>query len=130
MKNSLCSQCGERETLTHLFVDCCFVKEKCKILENYVYISINLKIGLERAEILLGYCFQNQNRVPINTLLLVTKKYIFDTSHKNQIFNSETLKHRLDQMYLEEKYVAILSDRQKLFHQVWEKWQSVFCIQK
>ena len=35
------------------------------------------------------------------------------------------MKHRLDQMYLEGKYVAT-SDRQKLFHQVWDKWQNVF----
>ena len=73
MEDSFCSQCGERETLTHLFVDCYSVKEKWKIVENYVYNSINLKIVLERSEILLGYQFQNQNRVPINALLLVTK---------------------------------------------------------
>ena len=49
---------------------------------------------------------------------------------QNNSITLETLKHRLDQMYLEEKYVATLSDRQKLFHQVWDKWQPVFCIQK
>ena len=84
VEDSLCNQCGERETLTHLLVDCCFVKDKWKILENYVCNSINLKIMLERTEILLGYQFQHQNRVPINTLLLVTKKYIFDISHKTK----------------------------------------------
>ena len=78
--NGKCNFCHQTETLMHMFVECLNVKDLWAEIAEYVYNKIHLHINFSNFSILFGYMNFDQNKVPINILLLVTKKYIFDSS--------------------------------------------------
>ena len=124
--NDKCNYCHQTETILHMFVECQNAKDLWAKIAEYIYNKIHLHINFSSFDILFGYMNFDQNRVPINTLLLVTKKYIFDCCSRNNFLSLSVLKHRLQQIYEEEKYVAHISHKEKTFSKVWKKWESVF----
>ena len=67
--------------------------------------------------------------ITLDAIILITKKYIYDTnlrSKNSPLYIFEALKFRFQQTYEDEQYFAILSNRQKKFNDVWNKWMSVF----
>ena len=121
-----CNFCHQTETLMHMFVECLNVKELWAEIAEYVYNKIHLHINFSNFSILFGYMNFDQNKVPINILLLVTKKYIFDSCSTNNFFSFYVLKHRLQRVYEEEKYVALLNNKEEKFFKIWKKWEPVF----
>ena len=60
----------------HMFVECLNAKDLWAEIAEYVYNKIHLHINFSNFSILFGYMNFDENKVPINVLLLVTKKYI------------------------------------------------------
>ena len=126
--NDKCNFCHEVETIMHMFVECPNVKDLWAEAAIYIYNKIHLHIEFSNFNILFGYMNFDQNRVPINVLLLVTKKYIFDSCRLNNFLSFHVLKHRLQDKYEEEKYVAHLNNKENAFIKVWKKWEPVFLL--
>ena len=127
-----CAMCGEKETIIHMFVECTYVKIIWSVIEKYIKQQININVTFSILDILFGYCFNNQNKIPIDAIILITKKYIFDIkfrSSANFHFNFDVLKYKFSQTYKDEKYSATLNNGQKKFDAVWTNWKSVFCSQ-
>ena len=64
------------ETIAHMFLECGNVKKFRKIIEKFMHQTINFNFTFHSLDVLFGYLIPGQNKVPINTLILVTKKYI------------------------------------------------------
>ena len=80
-------------------------------------------------DILFGYCLNNQNKIPVDTIILITKKYIFDIKFKSDTgfyFNFDLLKYKFQQTFEEEQHFAQINNRMKNFDTVWNNWLCVF----
>ena len=71
-------------------------------IEKYVVEKINFKIKFTDFIIMCDYPLHDQNNIPINTLIIVTKKYIFETSKSGSRLNISALKYKLCQIYTDE----------------------------
>ena len=72
-------------------------------------------------DILFGYQNIDRNRVPLNVILLISKKYIYDINRKNGILNLMALKQKFQQTYFDEYYLAVLKDKQEFFYKTMGK---------
>ena len=80
-----CLLCGENiETLVHLFVLCRKSEFFWWQLENYIMEKTSLQIKFHPEDILFGCRYFDPNFVALNTIIIVTKSYIFSTSRKKQ----------------------------------------------
>ena len=127
--SSKCVYCGENETIVHMFVECENVTKIWHLLEEYIYKTIRINVIFGKLDILFGYRLNNQNKIPVDAIILNTKKYIYDTNFKSNnspryIF--EALKYTFQQTYQDEQYLAIINNRKKKLNDVWIKWIPVF----
>ena len=96
-ENAKCNHCQKMETIVHMFVECDNVKKFWNVIEKFIHQTVKLKLTFHCFDILFGYLLPGEDKVPINALILVTKKYIFDTNHKNGILNFDLLRQKLQQ---------------------------------
>ena len=120
--NELCNHCNRKESILHMFVECNRVQDFWREIENLIQQKIGLIIHFLKMEIILGYFNKDNNRTPLNVIILVTKKYILDTSQNKGVLNVLILKYRLSKAYEEEKYFATLTGKEGDFLKIWEKW--------
>ena len=78
MSDSQCRLCGtQNETLLHLFCECSKVAPLWQNISTWIYNRINLRINMEKENILLGLLGNTNYNRPVNTIILATKGYIF-----------------------------------------------------
>ena len=129
VESSKCVHCGENETTVHTFVECENVKIIWHLLEEYIYRTIKINVTFGKLDILFGYHLNKQNKIPLDAIILITKKYIYDTnirSKNSPLYIFDALKFTFQQTYQDEQYLAIISNKQKKFNDVWNKWMSIF----
>ena len=120
-KSDKCRLCqSDPETFMHLFVKCRHVVELWKDLENWIYSNLGKLIYFSPVDIILGYLHRDNQytRIPINTLTVTTKYYIFKSA-KNCMLVGGFLTDCLNKsMNSSKKYKAsILSlDNQSVVH--------------
>ena len=72
--SSLCRKCNNApETLMHIFTECPITVTLWENIKMYVKEKINCQLTLNNLDIMLGYLLSDQNRSPINILLILTK---------------------------------------------------------
>ena len=125
--SSFCRNCkNDTETLMHIFTECPSVKLFWGKIQNHVKEYLNFDLNLSNVDIILGYLLFHQHRIPINALILVTKKYIFDCIRYNTGLHLDRLIRKLQQYYVEEKLLAVLKDKYSEFNKIWERWKPLF----
>ena len=123
--NDKCLDCGEKETILHMFVECNNVKNFWSLIEQNIYKTLKIKLTLNKFDIIFGYHPNGQNRIPVNAIILITKKYIHDTkcqSNTPSVFNLDVLKKKFQQTYQNEFYLATINNKRKKFDVIWSKW--------
>ena len=101
---NICRICKcEPEILMHLFVNCSYVVNLWKSLELWILSCTNKIIIFTQNTIILGYLYNDNNYYPINTIIAVTKSYIFTSSVHECIPNINVLKNRLQKQF-EDQY--------------------------
>ena len=126
-----CIDCGEIETIVHMFVECRTVNKIWKFLKEYINRTIKISVYFDKVDILFGYSLNNQNKIPLSAIILITKKYIYDLKSRNNrpfSFNFDILLYRLKQTCQDELYLATLNNQNEKFNMVWKKWLPVFGI--
>ena len=76
--------------------------------------------------IIFGSLINDQNLEPLNNLLLILKKYIFNTAKANSPLNLHGLQHKLSQSFEELQYLARVSKSVEAFNKNWLRWQPVY----
>ena len=75
-----------------------------------------MQIHFSKFDILFGYQNTDRNRVPLNVILLTSKKCMYDINRKNGILNLMALKQKFQQTCFDEYYLAVLIDKQDFFY--------------
>ena len=99
------------------------------MLKGYINRTAKISFNFGKVDILFGYLFNNQYKIPVNAIILITKKYIFELKSRNVnffAFNLDTLIYRFKQTYEDEKYLAALNNQIEKFNNTWKKWLPVF----
>ena len=94
--------------------ECKRVKDIWKSIEHDISKSIKVSIILSPFGIVFGYLLKNQHKTPINAIILITKKFIYDAVSKTTTgssFNLHILKHRFQQTYQDEMYLATTGEK-------------------
>ena len=73
---------SDEETLIHLFYFCPKLKQLWHHLENQIVNKAGFNIKFFPEDIPLGYKFNNPNSIAINTIILITKSYLFSNLEK------------------------------------------------
>ena len=114
------------ETIIHLFAQCAKSKYLWNQLESVIQEKafFNIKVTVE--DILFGYAYHKLNSVPINTLIMVTKSYIFSHSRIGLELKVDYLLTLLKKIYSEQKLVANLKMEIAKFQKCWCQIEKIF----
>ena len=122
-----CLLCGENvETLLHMYVLCKKSKILWSKLENHIKEKTVFEVKFSPEDILLGYNHSNPNSVALNTVIIVTKSYIYATSRKRQELNMHDMFIVLQKTYDEQKLVASLEMQNEKFEKSWHQIKRIF----
>ena len=125
--NSLCQFCKTREeTLKHLFYDCIESKKLWTNVKTWIISKMNFNLSFTGQLVILGYLHQDSGSIPLNTVLLVTKSYIFWCSRHEKLPNIFDLQKRIQRTYTEQKYIAIKNNSLAKFEKNWNTWTRLF----
>ena len=109
----------------HIFTECPITVTLWENIKMYVKEKINCQLRLNNLDIILGYLLSDQNRTPINILLVLTKKYIFDSFKNNTVMCLDRLMYQFKHTYAEEKLLANLQDKEAFFDLKWKNWKLI-----
>ena len=124
--NPLCTFCKEQEeTIPHLFYDCNEVLLLWQTLYQWISSKLNTHLRPEKNSILLGYIEPYIN-IPLNTINMVTKSYIFHCSKKNRRLNIYHLQNRLKTTYQTIEFIATKNDQQDKLKKTWILFKNLF----
>ena len=114
------------ETILHMFVNCCYVQTFWNNLAKHVSDKINYNIKFTSFTIIFGSLINDQNSETLNNLLLISKKYIFNTAKANSPLSLHGFQHKLSQSFEEIQYFARVSNSVEVFDKTWLKCQPVY----
>ena len=125
--NSLCRLCKEHEeTLIHLFCTCDFSKDLWRNIQTWIFNKLSFNVPLDNYTIVLGYLAADKIAVPLNSIILIAKAYIFNCAIYQNELNIFQLQTRIKSNYNEQLYLATLKGKLKPFNDIWEQWQPLF----
>ncbi len=123
----LCSFCGNHdETLIHIFYQCDQVRLLWDTIMQWILRKTNININLSEQQTLLGYSSGNNNQIPVNTILICTKAYIFYCARTNKRLNIYHLQDRIKRTYLEQEFVSKRNNKELQFNATWNRWKTLF----
>ena len=119
-KHSACHICNtDIETITHLFTTCEVAKELWADLNSWLERVINKHLSQALLEILLGHLKYDNHSLPINTLIMATKYYIFVCAVKLKTPSLNKLIVKLKTNYHEQLLLSINTDKEGEFRKNW-----------
>ena len=75
--------------------------------------------------IILGYYEKDENYIPLNSIILITKSYIFWSSRNKIQTNINTLKVRIKDTYLDQKFIHTKNGKEDNFLSKWNYWSNL-----
>ena len=125
--SNLCGLCKmESETIIHLFAQCVKIKDLWKNICTWVESKINVKINFTHAVKTLGYFTQDEHFWPLNFILIVTRKYIFTCSKKENSLNIYHLQKMIKERFQEQESLCKINMRHCTFENNWIVWKHIF----
>ena len=125
--NRKCLLCDNSpETLIHLFCLCPQVAILWKDIEKLIHFRTNIKVKLSVPEILFGY-LNSDHFIPLNTIILGTKNYLFSASRKKPSLALLKFKPNLELLYNDQYFMAKVNSKEKDFENCWTSFNTLFC---
>ena len=125
--SNTCGICGSSvETIQHLFTQCSNVQTLWSSVLEWIKEKINQNYVLGEVNKLFGYLVQDQNFLPMNFILLLTREYIFWCAKKKLLPKMDHLKIILNRRYHEQKYISIINSKENIFEESWSLWKPLF----
>jgi len=126
-ENPICNLCKlHDETIQHLLVECEYTQNLWQSVINWVRNKTEIFLQIVKQDKILGYFKNKTYKIPINTIIMVTKQYIFNNCQNNRPLNIYELQIKLNTIYQEEKYIAKLNNKEENFNTVWDIWNQMF----
>ena len=120
-ENDLCSFCqNSRETETHLFVHCDYVRELWKMIAEYISDNYDICVDVEDVKKILF-----NEKVPIvghvvNFVCLVTKQYVYQQRCLGKNLNFNELCGYIKELENIEKYIAVKNGNVQRHYKKWK----------
>ena len=105
------------ETIQHLFTQCSNVQTLWSSILEWIKEKNNQNYVLGEVNKLFGYLVQDQNFLPMNFILLLTREYIFWCAKKKLLPKMDHLKIILNRRYYEQKYISIINSKENSFEE-------------
>jgi len=83
-----CHLCGERQTLTHLFVTCSEARHFWSLFTNWWSSKNGDRITLNKNEIIYGMTDNFARHLGLNLCIIIVKNYLYTASRKKKSFIS------------------------------------------
>ena len=114
IKNS--DQCGfchsHTDSIEHMFLDCEISIHLWNEVQEWIHTLGMKNYNLSQSRIILG---DLENAMSINTIILLTKKVIYNSMKKEQRPHILNIKNEVKKFYYEEKYRCLLRGKGQLF---------------
>ena len=125
--DAICRLCNnQEETLIHLFTQCPKIIPLWDNLSIWIRNKLNILINFTHTYIILGYLNNNNYTCPLNTIILVTKSYIFWCCRSQVNPNPLDLQNKIYQCYIEQKQINDLKNTGDKFLKIWNVWKVLF----
>ena len=126
-KDNACRICNSAtETIIHLFTTCEIVRQLWRDLNHWLDLVLNKHLNLAPLEILLGHLNNDNNFLPVNSLILATKYYIFicAVNSKMPSFNELCIKSKT--CYREQLLLSTDTSKEEEFKKNWLGSKKIF----
>ena len=98
-------------------------------LWNKLSIWINEKsritVDFNTEMVILGYLEMDENYIPLNIIILITKSYIFWSSRNKIQPNIHTLQVRIKNTYIDKKIIHMKKGKENNFLNKWNYWSNL-----
>ena len=125
-ENDLCSFCKEQqETYLHLFVKCKYVQSKIwKPLRNWLYYFCNTQFDINPEEIIFNR-FKESNAGMVNTIILITKQFIYAKRCLGKELTFLELAQSIAQTRKIEEFIARKNNKLKIHVNKWQLYDRI-----
>ena len=121
-----CNLCHKNpQTLIHLFYECPTTSILLNDLQNWISNKIGINIQLTKCDIILGYLINNNFKHALNTILLVTKSYIFWSSRHDKSPNINQLQSWIKSTYSQQEIISKINQKHEQFEKSWRIWKTL-----
>ena len=110
----------EQENLMHLFVECGTVANLWNSIEDWILRSTRKQIKFSATDIILGYLIFENNNIPINTIIAVTKYCIFTSAVKETTPTILQVKIKLKITYNEQQGLNNENGTGEHYYSLWQ----------
>ena len=125
--NPDCSFCKlHMENIPHLFFECDKVSFIWSLLYNWIRNRTGFIISINKSTILLGHIYPHRYTIPLNTINMITKSYIFYCSIHNCNLNIYHLQQRIKTSIQNLEFTATLNNKIEKFKNVWDPFKNIF----
>ena len=122
-----CRLCNdEDESIIHLYCNCRKVEPLWNNLSNWIRNKLTYQIHIDNQTIIFGHLDTINKHIPLNTILLVAKGYIFWCARSRKDPDIFQLQKWVKRVHDEQKAIAYKNFRHKFFHKNWNIWSTLF----
>ena len=101
-----CGLCNlHQETLTHLFYECRTANTLWNKLSVWITEKLRITVDFNTEMVILGYLERDENYIRLNSIILITKSYIFWSLQNKIQPNIHTLQVRIKNTYINQKFI-------------------------
>ena len=119
--NDICDTCNNNsQTLIHLFTECDSIKQLWIDLQQWIKNKTNINVEFTPIIIILGYMNDDNFKIPLNTIILVTKSYIFWCSKNKKVPTIFLLQNRIIEVYNTQYMLARLNNKDSQLTKQWK----------
>ena len=113
LKSDLCSMCKiEVDSIEHMFLGCLHVIELWENVTDWIVELGMPNYVMTASRMIIG---DLENALAINTIILHTKKVIYNAKKKEQIPHILNVKHEVKKFYYQEKYRQYIKGSNRIF---------------
>ena len=125
-ESDLCLSCHmTTETLMHLFCWCSKAEKIWQDLKEWIKEKTGVTIHFNSLNVIMGYLNRDNHFLPINTIIIVTKYYIYLNSRKKIPLNILDLQKKIQETYNEQMLVARLNFFESDFEKKWFSFRNL-----
>ena len=123
----MCSFCTQySESIQHLFSECVIVSQLWDNVQDWIRNKLGINITISKSMKILGYLFHDVNFWPLNFVLLITRKYIFQCSKKGYQLNIFALQLEVKRNYIEQQMLQKINLMEQHYNRKWTLWNKLF----
>ena len=126
LDNDNCTFCNiHKETVIHLLIECDAVKHIWTKLKSWLSKKVNEDMVLNQQDILFGYKTNDENFKAVNTIITITKHYIYAQRCLKNIPNYNEILYQIKFQKQVEKSIAVNKNKETTHEAKWVNFNNI-----